>query len=424
MNKLPRFFRSYTPLFVLAFSFSLLLAAGPSHALTINTEFEGSNLDTWEEVEPGILDVTIRPDTRSRAYRWYSFKVEEAKGRELTIRITNAQGASASPAWSFNQPVVSSDGGETWTRIPEANYRGGVFSFRWTVQSESDWVALVPPYPFSRWLDLVETVSDHPRVVGAEIIGQSLQGRPVHMLTITTGEEPIHKRPAFWVTSRVHPAETGSSWQVEGLVNWLLSDDPQAGALVEQSTFFIVGMLNPDGVVLGNYRMDTLGQNLNREWDNEDPTKAPTLIATKNRMREFVDGGGEILAFYDLHSHSSIRANFVYFNDSPAISADDMGDLIDFLYLHEEISGDFSVEHSSGSNPVSRGIAKNWVFHTFGVPALTYESSYQDTLHGPGGYMTVERYKNLGRDLGRTVASHYFQIPLTEPEKTPVLIGE
>lgn len=411
---------------------TLLLGAGAAlvpptaaKALSINTDFEGSNLETWEEVEPGVLDVTIRRDTASRGYRWYSFRVEGAEGREIRVNINNAGGASAAGAWSFNQPVLSSDGGETWGRIADARYAGGVFSFTWTVQSDSDWVALVPPYSFQRWLDLVEeTSSDHR--VEAEIIGESLQGRPVHLLTVTSGDTPAEEKPAVWVTARVHPAETGSSWQTEGLLEWLLSDDPQAVGLLEKSAFHIVGVLNPDGVVLGNYRMDTLGQNLNREWDNDDPAKAPTIIATKERMRSFHEAGGEILVFFDLHSHSSVRANFVYFNDVPSIPPDEMGDLLDFLLLHEEVSGDeFSMEYSSGSNPSTRGIAKNWAFLTLGIPAVTYETSYQDTLHGEGGYMTVDRYRNLGRDLGRTVAKHYFDLPLTTtPTEQPVLIGE
>ncbi|MCC5875123.1 MAG: hypothetical protein JJU11_02785 [Candidatus Sumerlaeia bacterium] len=402
-----------------------LLSPTTSQALSINTDFEGSNLGDWEEVEPGVLDVTIRRDTASRGFRWYSFRVEGAEGRELTVNITNAGSASASAPWSFNQPVLSGDGGETWDRISDSRYEGGVFSFTWTVQSDSDWVALVPPYSFQRWLDLVSEVSTDPRV-GSEIIGESLQGRPVHMLTVTSGDTPPEEKPAVWVTARVHPAETGSSWQTEGLVEWLLSDDPQASGLLEQSTFYIVGVLNPDGVVLGNYRMDTLGQNLNREWDNDDPAKAPTIIATKERMQSFVEAGGEILAFFDLHSHSSVRANFVYFNDSPSIPADEMGDLLDMLLLHEEISdGEFSMEYSTGSNPSTRGIAKNWAFLTLGIPAVTYETSYQDILHGDGGFMTVDRYKNLGRDLGRTVAKHFFDLPLTEVESAqPVLVGE
>jgi len=56
------------------------------------------------------------------------------------------------------------------------------------------------------------------------------------------------------ITSRVHPGESQSSWIVQGLIEFLLSDDPIAVQLRQKYIFKIVPMLNPDGVIYGNYR--------------------------------------------------------------------------------------------------------------------------------------------------------------------------
>ncbi len=37
---------------------------------------------------------------------------------------------------------------------------------------------------------------------------------------------------------------------------------------MENFNFFIVPMLNPDGVVVGNYRTSYSGKDLNRQFDN------------------------------------------------------------------------------------------------------------------------------------------------------------
>lgn len=51
------------------------------------------------------------------------------------------------------------------------------------------------------------------------------------------------------ITSRIHPGETQASWCLEGVVNFLLSDCIEAKQLRKQYIFYIVPILNPDGVI-------------------------------------------------------------------------------------------------------------------------------------------------------------------------------
>jgi len=66
------------------------------------------------------------------------------------------------------------------------------------------------------------------------------------------------------ITSRVHPGETVASYKVEGLINFLLSDNPKACYMRKKFIFYIIPMLNPDGVINGNYRCSLAGCDLNR----------------------------------------------------------------------------------------------------------------------------------------------------------------
>jgi murein tripeptide amidase MpaA len=51
---------------------------------------------------------------------------------------------------------------------------------------------------------------------------------------------------------------------MKGLIDYLISDDPGALFLRETFVFKIIPMLNPDGVVVGNYRCSLSGHDLNR----------------------------------------------------------------------------------------------------------------------------------------------------------------
>ena len=66
--------------------------------------------------------------------------------------------------------------------------------------------------------------------------------------------EEIALRKAVVLTSRVHPGETNASYIMQGILNYLVSDDEGARYLRNNFVFKIVPMLNPDGVIVGNYR--------------------------------------------------------------------------------------------------------------------------------------------------------------------------
>jgi murein tripeptide amidase MpaA len=58
-------------------------------------------------------------------------------------------------------------------------------------------------------------------------------------------------RKYVFLSGRVHPGESNSSHIVEGIFQYLLSEDEEAKVLRRKCIFKIIPMLNPDGVVNG-----------------------------------------------------------------------------------------------------------------------------------------------------------------------------
>lgn len=417
------FFRIFGLLNILA---ALLVAGSCSSASALNLTQEGlaaGNLESWELRDDGIVEIRLRRDTNTRGeWRWYYFTIEDAKGEKLILEIPDADKASAAPAWKFNQPVASSDGGHTWRRIPDAQYQDGKFRFGIIPGSDSEQVALVYPYSFGRFLEKLENWEKNRRVAKVDVLAKTLQGRDLHHVVLRHPEAE-GDLPVIWVTARQHPAETGASWKVEGLIDWLLSGDEDAEELLRQVEFHLAPFMNPDGVEVGNYRRNTAGINLNRVWGKADPETAPTVAAVEELVEKQVAEGRFLVAFYDLHSHSSFRRNFAFYNEDALMDEEHDEQVLGFLETYQAVNGDFTARGSSGNIPEAAGIAKNWAYLEFLRPAYTVESAYQDVDHGPyaGEYMTIERYVALGRDLAVALKKFYLDEGWLERTRAPEL---
>ncbi|GBG27948.1 Cytosolic carboxypeptidase-like protein 5 [Hondaea fermentalgiana] len=182
-----------------------------------------------------------------------------------------------------------------------------------------------------------------------EILTKSLQDRPVDILTITSSTEgplapesdymqnvqsehgqylfpersrmssckEFPSKPIVFVSARVHPGETPASFCLDGLLDFLLDEkDPRSISLRRSFVFKIVPILNPDGVALGHYRADTLGQNLNRFYHAPKPSKQPAVAAVV-ALASYYARSGRFYMYLDLHAHASKRGCFLYGNHFP-----------------------------------------------------------------------------------------------------------
>lgn len=70
-------------------------------------------------------------------------------------------------------------------------------------------------------------------------------------------------------------------------------------------------MLNPDGVVAGNYRCSFAGCDLNRVWDAPSRKLHPGVAAAKALLKQCSEER-EVALFCDLHGHSAKMDVFCY----------------------------------------------------------------------------------------------------------------
>lgn len=106
-------------------------------------------------------------------------------------------------------------------------------------------------------------------IFNRKLLCRTAAGNRVDLITITNPfllPETAEKKRGIVITARVHPGETVSSHIMQGIISYLLSSDNKANSLRNKFVFKVIPMLNPDGVIHGNYRCSLTGTDLNRKW--------------------------------------------------------------------------------------------------------------------------------------------------------------
>jgi murein tripeptide amidase MpaA len=76
---------------------------------------------------------------------------------------------------------------------------------------------------------------------------------------------------------------------MKGIINFLISNDVRADELRNKFEFKIIPMLNPDGVINGNYKCSLAGCDLNRRWKHPSEILHPTVYHAKKLILKIAE---------------------------------------------------------------------------------------------------------------------------------------
>ena len=166
------------------------------------------------------------------------------------------------------------------------------FTYEFEYDNDAVHFAYAVPYTYTDLLDDIVAIEMDPLrspLVSRKTLCKTLAGVNCDYLTITSREkkEGATQRKCVIISARVHPGETVGSWMMRGVIKFIT--DPQnieAKLLRENFIFKIIPMLNPDGVINGNYRCSLAGCDLNRRWKTPSKVIHPTIYSTKQLVKE------------------------------------------------------------------------------------------------------------------------------------------
>lgn len=148
------------------------------------------------------------------------------------------------------------------------------FKLRAQFPGDTLFVAHCFPYGFTalqEYLDALIKNQYRKSFVQRSVIGKSVGNHNIECITIADPSLTLKDtRKIILFMARQHPGESQSSYVCEGVINFLVSKTKEAEFLRSKYIVKVIPMLNPDGVIFGNYRTNLAGLDLNRKWDGVD----------------------------------------------------------------------------------------------------------------------------------------------------------
>jgi len=162
-------------------------------------------------------------------------------------------------------------------------------------------------------------------------------------------------------------------------------------------------MLNPDGVINGNYRCSLAGCDLNRRWKFPSKQLQPTVYHTKRLVKK-VHAERTCILFCDLHGHSRKPNVFMYGCDIKGAPEETRF----FPLLLSKLSPLFDLKASRFGVQKSReATARVALFKELKTCALVYtmESTFSGLDMGPhsGLHISTKLLESMGVDLCRAL---------------------
>jgi murein tripeptide amidase MpaA len=362
--------------------------------ISISSGFDSGNIrvlsisDTGEGV---TADLEIVTDHRSDFYQWFHFRLANAAGRAVELRIVNGAGSAYPGGWPGYAARVSEDR-ESWSQA-ETDYADGVLTIRLEPDSNALWIAYFAPYSMERHHDLIAWAASQPGVAHREL-GLTLDGQPLDLLTIGDGAKQV------WLYARQHPGETMAEWWMEGALERLTDEEDAVARLLRRdATIHLVPNMNPDGSRRGHLRTTAAGVNLNREWHEPSMDRSPEV----RLVRDAMDATGVDFAM-DVHGDEAIAAVFIAgFDGIPSITDRQLALYHRFRDTLAARTPDFQTRLGypvAGAGKANLAMSTNQVAERFGAVAMTLEMPFKDNDDLPDAQFgwSPARSKQLAKD--------------------------
>jgi hypothetical protein len=320
------------------------------------TNFEAGRLNSCKQLSKNhyllITDAENRPINPSP---WYAFKIRVKQGAKTQkIKIT----IQAEKAKTRYLPKMSIDG-VTWQAIP-FSIEDQQLEFELTL-SQDLYIAAQEIINNSQYFNWMTEIAHSSRFTKINL-GNSTLGRPIYGLI----SQNTNNTEWLLILGRQHPPEITGALALMSFVDELAQTSQSQQAFLERFNVLIIPNLNPDGVAAGNWRHNSNGVDLNRDWGQFTQVET-TLVKTK--VDSLLKDNQHMVFALDFHSTQQ-DVFYIMPTDYAVAPSQFANDWLSKIKNHSVSS--FVVRPKPGSSP-SSGVFKQFIADKYKVHAITFE---------------------------------------------------
>ena len=403
-----------------------------------DSDFEEGNLRmAIEIIKNKEYDLLMRPEVGSKKlYTWFFFSVyiknQSKKDNDNILKLNIINKPKDKNYFNGQCPVLMFDSSlNKWTRntfnvytmnngLKNPNLKNEyksyytlTFSFYYKPKTKYYFAACYP-YTYTQLRLYLNTLNNNSYndIIKFGTIGQTYNKNNIPYIIITnytSSKEEINERKCIFITGRIHSGETVSSYVVQGLIDFLVNlNNPISKYLRDKFIFKIIPMLNIDGVIYGNYRLNLLGKDMNRLWIPSlaiSPDECDESSLYINNVIDMIKKTlycRNIYFYCDFHGHSGKQNFFLY--GCPKEGMENFHKK--FMEIYSKRNNIFSLSDCMHKiMPNKMNTCRALLKHKFNID-LSYcleTSMYSYNIKGENDKkvfpFTIEKYKQIGMDF-------------------------
>jgi hypothetical protein len=354
-------------------------------AVSFTTNFDTAKLNSCEQLSENHYLLTTNAENRPiNPSPWYAFKVEPKQGNNAQQIKISIQAEQAKPRYL---PKKSSDT-KNWHNLP-FYIKDNKLTFEITLTQET-YIAGQEIINNDHYLGWVKGIEEHSGFKKISL-GNSTLGRPIEGLI----SQKDGNNEWLLILGRQHPPEVTGALALISFVNQLTQNNKYQQAFSNRFNVLIIPNLNPDGVALGNWRHNSKGVDLNRDWGKF--TQIETALV-KAKLDSLLKGSQHLVFALDFHS---TQQDVFYsmpseYSVAPAQFANDW-----LAKIKSQSVSSFLVRPKPGSSP-GRGVFKQYIADRYKVHAITFEL---------GDNTQRELIDHVAKISAQTLVSHMLATP-------------